>query len=602
MTRPKTILDLFQVHETRMLKLGKPAEVKNMQTVLLRFTVPGWSGPTPKNPKRSTKKDVEAGMDFLGQLPIEKLREGNIAQERVFNTTFTIAKQRNNARYYLKKLIVLAEVEGWLKEELVKAPELIQLKLAGGKKVLPVPKLTNRDKKPKYTLGSQPEDFINPRLQQQIDGWEKWYLSRKLGKRTWQNDLVFLKQFFGWFVRYELASEWQGLHGDERTAKFRIILDSFCFETMIPFIPLPKRSSFATRSEYLEAREDAKDIRIEEAEQAIKLIKRFLNFYSENYNTREFLIEVAMSVTRYVYNDHIDESNLETIPPILLKLKSLRKAGSRDGKNAPRVVSIDKKFIDYEEVLRVVVKLKQLTDQTERAKFRSKTKLHTEPRAPVSVAWACSRFLIIALLSLLPPDRQQLIRDLEIGKSFAKGCFGRGDIFIPECEMDDPGQAGWCINLTHYKTHATYGDCKITLPNYPFGDGTTLYDYLDLWLNHYRPILEPKGNWLFVRHKKGDQWQGTDLCAMIVKVFNRYAGKPVNPHMLRHIFNTFLEEKNVPKDVKTASRKLMKQSDKIAETVYNHAITDRVVAPAIEYLHGLILETFQNSSEPSKAD
>ena len=120
MTKPETVLDAFKGYEARLLELGKPAEVKNMQTALLRFTVPGWGGYTPTNLKRSTKQDVEEGLNFLKLLPIGKLREGDAAQERVFSrtdVTDVVAKQRTNARYYLNKLIALAEGEGWLREE-----------------------------------------------------------------------------------------------------------------------------------------------------------------------------------------------------------------------------------------------------------------------------------------------------------------------------------------------------------------------------------------------------------------------------------------------------------------------------------------------------
>ena len=472
-------------------------------------------------------------------------------------------------------------------------PKPTQLNLVGGKKVLPRPNLTNRRPKLNYRLGSQTEDFISSRLQNQIDDFRQWYISRKLAEKTFNNHLITLKQFFGWLIRYELASQWQPLQGDEKAARFKAILDSFCFESMIPFFPLPKRSRFTTRSEYIEAKEDAKDIRTEEAEETLKLFERFLDFYSATHSTRGNLIGMSVNVTKYLYKNQIDESNIETIPPILLKLKALRRVEEKGARNSPRAVPIEKKFIEYEEVLRVVVELKKLADQKKRTDNR--------PRVPSAIASAYSRFLMISFLSLLPPDRQQFIRELEIGTSFARGCFGRGDIFIPEAQMSDPSQAGWCINLTKYKTHKTYGDCKITLPNYSFGDGTNLYDYVDLWLNHYRALFKPKGNWLFVRRYEGDKWTNESVHGMVVTVFHRRALKPVNPHMLRHIFNTHLEESHAPITVKSASRKFMKQSDKVAESSYSHAITDRAVAPAITYMKGMITEAFQNSFDlPSK--
>ena len=151
-----------------------------------------------------------------------------------------------------------------------------------------------------------------------------------------------------------------------------------------------------------------------------------------------------------------------------------------------------------------------------------------------------------------------------------------------------------CPDYCKYKTHKKYGDCKITVPNYSFGDGTSLYDYIDLWLNQYRSFLNPEGNWLFVKYYVGDKWKRTDVHDMVVKVFYRHTGKAVNPHMLRHIFNTHLEESNASQDVKSASRKLMKQSDKMGKTTYNHGVNDRQVAPAIKYMEGMITKAFES--------
>lgn len=539
MTKPETVLDAFKEYEARMLKIGKPAEVKNMQTALLRFTVPGWGGYTPTNLKRSTKRDVEEGLNFLKLLPIKKLRDGIAAQERVFSQTDIAAKQRTNARYYLKKMSDLAEDEGWLREkESVEAPTPTPLRLVGGKKVPLVPRLTDRKQKPSYALGSQSDDFINPRLENEINQCRYWYITtKKLSEAVFIENFKRLRQFFGWLIRHEQASQWQTLEGEEKTAKFKEIMDGFCLENLIPFDPLPKRSQFTTRSEYLEAKEDAKDIRDEKADETIKFFKRFLDFYTENHATRGLLVKMAISFTEYLYRDEINATKPETIPPILLNLKSLVKTEKEEQQNSPRAVPIEKKFISYEEVLQVVVELKKRADQQKRVSKRKKTKNGSKSRAPRAIACDCSRFLIISFLSLLPPDRQQLVRELEIGTSFARGYFGPGNIFVPEDEMDEPSQAGWCFNLTKYKTRKTYGDCKITLPNYPFGDGTFLYDYVDLWLNQYRSLLNPKGNWLFVKHRKGDKWAGTDVYGTVVHAFHRYTGKVVNPHLLRHIFN-----------------------------------------------------------------
>jgi integrase len=108
--------------------------------------------------------------------------------------------------------------------------------------------------------------------------------------------------------------------------------------------------------------------------------------------------------------------------------------------------------------------------------------------------------------------------------------------------------------------------------NRVFKDGTCVYDYLNLWWGTYRQYLV-KGDTqtFFVREKKGDEHDTTSVWSMFKSFFKRKAQVEVNPHQLRHIFATYINEcEKAGEDVKASAAYRMRHSSNMFNTIYNH--------------------------------
>lgn len=104
-----------------------------------------------------------------------------------------------------------------------------------------------------------------------------------------------------------------------------------------------------------------------------------------------------------------------------------------------------------------------------------------------------------------------------------------------------------------------------------FDDGTCVYDYLNLWLSTYRQYLV-KGDTktFFVRELKGDQHNCCSVWSMFKSFFKRKAKVEVNPHQLRHIFATYINEcEDAGENVKASAAYRMRHSLTMFNTIYN---------------------------------
>jgi len=99
-----------------------------------------------------------------------------------------------------------------------------------------------------------------------------------------------------------------------------------------------------------------------------------------------------------------------------------------------------------------------------------------------------------------------------------------------------------------------------------------VYDYLNLWWGTYRQYLV-KGDTqtFFVREKKGDQHTCFSILSMFKSFFKRKAEVEVNPHQLRHIFATYINEcESAGENVKASAAHRMRHSVNMFNTIYNH--------------------------------
>jgi len=73
-----------------------------------------------------------------------------------------------------------------------------------------------------------------------------------------------------------------------------------------------------------------------------------------------------------------------------------------------------------------------------------------------------------------------------------------------------------------------------------------------------------------VREQKGDEHNPTSVWQMFKSFFNRKAQVKVNPHQLRHIFATYINEcEEAGENVKASAAYRMRHSVTMFNTVYN---------------------------------
>jgi hypothetical protein len=124
----------------------------------------------------------------------------------------------------------------------------------------------------------------------------------------------------------------------------------------------------------------------------------------------------------------------------------------------------------------------------EKIRFEANLKTHKDgkyqrKRSLLTQAKSLQRFVLLGLFALVPPSRQRVIRELELGRTLKYGIFEHGR-FIPFEKMANPSEAKYYVHLQpeDYKTGDSYGEWLGEFPNTEFPDGSKFYDYLNRWL------------------------------------------------------------------------------------------------------------------------
>lgn len=176
---------------------------------------------------------------------------------------------------------------------------------------------------------------------------------------------------------------------------------------------------------------------------------------------------------RYTQLEGKHSSTLEG-RPALQQIRKWHTEAQRSAKNAPRRSNEDRKWLSWEEYLGVVKYYKQeFLTLEQQYRSSNKTSLSQEKR----IAVALQRYLILAIFATVP-DRQRTIRELKLHHSFVK----------------DPRSGVWSIKHSpaDYKTGKTYGER-------PSLQLHGLTEDIDLFLEHWRPKLQPRTDFVFVQ-------------------------------------------------------------------------------------------------------
>jgi len=567
---PSNLQDLFSKYkEAQENNPDAPAGlIANTQTALRRYVTPALGGPNLEGLNRT--EVAVATHIFWQTVTLARFASVMDDLERYFNEASVPKKPQDSTFSYVRKLLDWSKSMGFtvtLSESVNESSEFKPYRFHDPSRDRSVRSyqisLTGKPSKARYRLGTFEEDYLNETLSKQIASFEEHLEKQGLSHTTRQNTLRRLKNVFGWLVRYKGYS-----------------LAELTFESVIQFSRLyPLRKPSQSRPEWLEAIDDAKDIAEDVARKNIKLIEEFLAFYSDNSNSRGMVLTSLTHVGEFLYkNETRDDEALLDIPIIKL-LKSQRKMGTQKSKQQPKMVPIENKTLDdWASVVKVLQMLQYEADMTHYNHIRPdcRTGYRKKKRSPTAIAKSYRRFLAVAFLVLLPPDRRQMLQSLEpsvtLLRGDVKGWFPH-ERFIPAEKMQESAQALWYIKLTDYKTAGKHGIFHMPVPDFWLGN-KSFYQYIDEWLNVYRPLYEPKHN-CFFSADNGVVVDPNSYTMQFKGIFTRLAGKPVGPHMLRYIYRTDVNRFEAEKDgfkemVRETTAKMMRHTKKIADAEYDH--------------------------------
>lgn len=307
---------------------------------------------------------------------------------------------------------------------------------------------------------------------------------------------------------------------------------------------------------------------IEAAEQTQLTLRKVLNWLRKERNihpaTEKGIVDTFIVIAKLLYykeTNSLKAKNYGDIP-VLLALRQELKNVTERAKNAPPATDESLKWLDWPEFLACVHHLQQ-----ECQPFYS----YGLKRSPTAIARSVQRYLLVALLAYIPPDRQRTLRELEVGKTLVKGVLHHNRVF--EAKKDGK----WYIHLTRtdYKTGNTYGEQWLMVPD-------ILYSYLEDWLNQWRAVFSPNHNFIFTKDNGKPFKKASDLSNIIRRATYRLAGKLTTSHLIRHMLITYLKRHGASDEVMKSLADAMRHSTKMQTQVYDRRPQLEKIAPAQE--------------------
>jgi hypothetical protein len=310
-----------------------------------------------------------------------------------------------------------------------------------------------------------------------------------------------------------------------------------------------------------------------EADKTIKLIKDFfLEYEVLNSRTKQIYLGALITLVKYLYRDITDESEASNYEDISVITK-LRVFINKMPKQAKKIDTLP---LTWAEVLEVRERLRLEANETHIYSDRNRgNKVRTERsqrRSKSAISASLMRFLVLSMLTVIPPDRQRTFRELRMGKTLKHGLFTEAG-FTPRTLLPNSNNAKYYIHLMpeDYKTGGKYGEFIGEIPNIEFKDGSEFYDYLNRWIYEgYREVMLRGENhdFLFTTIRKGVLLDSKGMCRLVSHIFKNKTKITVNPHKLRHIFCSYLDEIQVSDKERDAAAFWMHHSTEMAKNIY----------------------------------
>jgi hypothetical protein len=575
----RTLLNVFENFENSC----DTKQISLCQSALFRFTLPGLGGRKPSG-SRLTSKERDTGRKTLDSISItaeteERLRE---AQKQTFILLNIPKERQRQPRFYLNQFIEWA-----IKNEFFPSfdlPEENKESTSYAKKIYQV-KATNRVGTPKkFIFSFEPNNYANEplnieqiqhhlnRIKEELTRFENYQITIPQNRAiTIKKYIRVLQLILGWLYR-------------ERN----IPLAELSLNKLVPLVELnPRMSEFSNDENPWLSQIIAKAKALEQikdkAHYLVDLMMKFFSWLNHPplYRTKQSYVDALIAYSKYVYQNETDKTmalNFEDIP-IVNRLKVFHRELKTGKKHTSS--NLNNKYLPWSDVINVLEKLKFEANLETRKKGARRVKYSLLSRAK-----SLQNFVLLGFFTLVPPPRQRVVRELELGRTLKYGLFENGR-FLPVGRMANSSEAKYYIHLQpeDYKTGDSYGEWLGEFPNVEFGDGSKFYDYVNRWLFQGYQDKE-SGKWhgmrdlvasagektVFVTSTAKRSHDETSMCKVVKRIFVRWTGVSISPHDLRKLYRTYIDnpETGTSTEERESAAFWMRHSSEMAKEVYSH--------------------------------
>ena len=264
-------------------------------------------------------------------------------------------------------------------------------------------------------------------------------------------------------------------------------LEELTLNSIIPFTPLKLRLSpkhfRKDYNKYLVEKATALEDAEEVAQTVKENVERFLNSCKVSCVSEINYVKSFVNLAKYLYQKETKQfkfkRGFEDVR-VIESLRQIQRESEHARKDNPKtVIEKNKRMVDWLTLLGVVEMHRIEFEVTHRVHVRH-TRQRRDGRKPIEkikrTSYARTRqlqhFLILALLTAMPPSRARVMYELEMGRTLRRG-YKENGVFI---ENANSSKSEWWIFLQP-KDNKTRKEWSCKIPNPVYGNGKSLYDY-----------------------------------------------------------------------------------------------------------------------------
>ncbi|MBD2463382.1 site-specific integrase [Oscillatoria sp. FACHB-1407] len=586
--KPRSLYEAFDLYAIflRASESEKRANatIAQLQTMLLRYLLPGWGFPKLKGSK-ITDFEKQVGLDNLKSIELKRLQEApEILQQQLKQSNVSGGSERTQ-RYILNRFLAWCESQEWLTWISSEQAEVKPAKLSGSDKSI---RTTNRKALTKYSLRATQKSQIPSHLQQELDEFYQFRISPATGLGdlpvkpiTAKNDLTNIQLILGWLHHYKAVP-----------------LEDLSLQQLVPFVPLRSQADKKGR-EQIQAT----------VEYTIQLVRAYIEWLqassssggreSQSSRTAINIVQTWIAVAKFVYRfemGNLQGSSFSDIP-VVKALRHVRRT-QRLIEEKPTVTTNEE--LSWVEFLQMVEVL------------RAECEVSQPSRTLTAIAQSYQRFLIFAFLAYLPPQQQIVYRELQ---------------FIPFHENQDNFQRKqqensclyqenetWWISLAvnKHKSKRFGGSITLKVPNLTYPGDRTFYEYLEAWLigniakeslksipGGLRSSFHPSHSCVFTKHNGQPYQNSTEFRNIIKNASLRITGKVLTPHTVRRMFVSYVLQQGYSEPLIESLAELMGYSSESLRRIYACPRFDKTIKNEVS---SLIEDWVQASLKPTNKE